>query len=62
MILFIWNNAEVVNVGEIRGLGRLTFGLAGASEVQCISDIIHFLNLDKSSSISQLIKIESNNL
>ena len=62
MALLIWNVSSEVNVGRIRGLGELAFRLAGILGVLYICVIIDFLDQEKSSSISQLIKGKSSDL
>ena len=55
--LFQWNVSSQVDAHGIRSLGRLIFGLEGASGVLYIFDITNFFDHDKSSFISQLIKL-----
>ena len=57
-MLFTWNVAPVFFVGRTWSAA----GLAGASGVLDISEIMQSFDHDKSSSISQLIKGKSRNL
>ena len=59
LALFQWNVSSQVDAHGIRSLGRLVFGLEGTSGVLYIFDIINFVDHDKSSFISQLIKEKS---
>ena len=59
LALFQWNVSSQVDAHGIRSLGRLVFGLEGASGVLYIFDITNFFDHDKSSFISQLIKEKS---
>ena len=46
LALFIWNVVEVVRVSAAAGTGGLGFGLAGATGILHISDIIQYLDHD----------------
>lgn len=62
LVQFSQNVASKVNVGGTLSVGGLEPGLAGTSRVLNISDFIHFLDREKWSSTSQLIKGNSGNL
>ena len=52
----------VVDVAEAYAIGRLIAGLVAISGVLNISNIIQFFDCDRSSSLSQLIKGQSEDL
>ena len=62
LVQFSQNVASKINVGGTLSVGGLEPGLAGTSRVLNISDSIHFLDHEKWSSTSQLIKGNSRNL
>ena len=62
LTLFIWNVALVVCIAGISWTGGLTSGLPGTVCVIDTSDIIHYFDHDKWSSILQLIKGKSRDL
>ena len=58
MAIFVWNFGLVVSTSALAGLG----GLAASAIVLDISEIIQFIDHNKSSSILQLIKWKSRDL
>ena len=58
MPIFVWNFGLVVSTSALAGLG----GLAASAIVLDISEIIQFIDHNKSSSILQLIKWKSRDL
>ena len=61
-MLFILNNALVIDVAEACAIGGTAAGLVSISDVLNVSDIMQFLDYDKSSFISQLIEYKSRDL